>query len=221
MVNNTTGIDQILAEIYDYIRCTNLADQSLSTLDSYTPCISTTSKSNQMALGQVVPIQISGTPTAGKPQGMGRIATISELGIFLTKIEDRQSTGSIDSVSNLATKVTIIGGNTDPGAPTSFTPLSSASPPAQQTCIEWAVIPNLFSPMAGYVALGNNLRIHYSAFNLVINGQAITPSTNTILDLYDTGRIGASSRDSLVGGSIGWVNMATSQAGSAAPPGRF
>ena len=94
----TTDTNQILAEIFDYIRSTNLADNS-------TGAVPYTSGTNS---GQVVPIQISGTG-----QGFGRTSTISELALALVKVDDRLDTSLAEETSgttNLATKINVSGG---------------------------------------------------------------------------------------------------------------
>ena len=207
VVNGTTDIDQILAEIYDYIRCSNLADNSGGAAGkSYTPIPTLPSpQGNVAALGQVVPIQISGTNSGGTPRGMGRIETISELVLTLVKVDDRKSVGSADGSSNLATSVTVTTHDTNSPAVPSFSP-------ASQTCLEWTLIPKMFCGMAGYPALGNDIRITFSNFNLQIGGVAVQAPSDAP-NIYDTGRLGSSTRDSLIGGSIGYYDLVL-QAGS-------
>ncbi len=71
--------DQILTEIVDYIRCTNLWDHSVKDTDPNNPTIRFTPRSNNPATGggQVVPLRI------GSTQGLGRMYTISEIGLLL------------------------------------------------------------------------------------------------------------------------------------------
>ncbi len=66
----TLNRDQILTEIFDYIRITNLQDKSLAGGGKFTPNSGTTGS------GQAVPIKI--TTSAGDTKGFGRMATISE-----------------------------------------------------------------------------------------------------------------------------------------------
>src|SRR5206468_25728 len=63
-----TDRDQILTEIFDYIRCVNLEDTQ--TGSPFTPA-------SGPGRGQVVPIQIA-TAGGGKTRGFGRFETISE-----------------------------------------------------------------------------------------------------------------------------------------------
>lgn len=78
----TLNRDQILTEIFDYIRITNLQDKSLVAAGGkpFTPSTGTTGS------GQVVPIKI--TTPAGDTKGFGRMATISEaaLQFYATEI---------------------------------------------------------------------------------------------------------------------------------------
>lgn len=94
--------DQILTQIFDYIRCTNLVDPNLSGFPITTPAIdgwawprltnqfvpairtlSSNNGSNQLiGLGQVMPIRI------GNTVGFGRFATIKELGFVFVCVGD-------------------------------------------------------------------------------------------------------------------------------------
>ena len=69
--------DQILTEIWDYIRCTNLYDTRLLTAGTqFTGAIAASNgASNIPGLGYVVPLQVNATST----QGFGRAMTLSEL----------------------------------------------------------------------------------------------------------------------------------------------
>ncbi len=73
--------DQILTEIYDYIRCTNLIDRSEGDAKSYTP-VAQDVNTQLTKRGQVVPIKI------GSTQGFGRIATVSELALAFVRFPD-------------------------------------------------------------------------------------------------------------------------------------
>ncbi len=184
-------VNQILMEIFDYIRSTNLADNS-SGATPYTT--GTVGFNNVCQTGQVVPTQtLTPLVTGTLVQGLGRLALISELAVALTKVDDRTNTSMVESGSNLVSTVNVTGG----GTVTSFTP----GGPSPQTCIEWALIPKLCSPMSGYVALANNFRIHFTNVSLVIGSNPAT--TGTVTDLYDSGRISCEQRDSVVGGLEG------------------
>ena len=76
--------DQVLTEIFDYIRCTNLHDLSVTSPYSafnYTYSWSSTNSSQIYSRGQVVPIKIT---TGGKTtKGFGRFRTLSQFGVMV------------------------------------------------------------------------------------------------------------------------------------------
>ncbi len=100
--------DQILTEIFDYIRCTNLFDDNLGNASSSTPLSSfrqftavrtkNVSKPNQSGMwpghGQVTPIVI------GNTRGFGRFPTISEVGLLLICTAD--GNGPLPTATNSA-----------------------------------------------------------------------------------------------------------------------
>ena len=166
--------DQILTEIFDYIRCTNLVDRSdpsvnssytnsvegpLGTIppagDSYTgqfpPSFDSTYPMGPR--GQVVPIEMpDGT------RGMGRITTISELALIMVKTPSGQ--------------------------------------------VEFSLLPEEFCPMAGFSALSLGLRMTFTKIDIKVTdaksnvlypfykdatnaGSGLAPQPT----LYDIGRI--------------------------------
>ncbi len=178
--------DQILTEIFDYIRCTNLVDQS----DPLVPNAYYTDpkmniedgqgapKADSMLSkrGQVTPIVI------GSTRGFGRIATISELALVLVRKADTGST-AVDA--------------TKPNAN-----------------IEFALLPEMFSPAAGFSSLANDLRIVFKNYQLTVNDgtseQTLFPKQNSAganlvyPDIYDVGRISdPEDFESKIGGIIG------------------
>ena len=200
--------DQLLAEIFDYIRCTNLADNSVSNGVTATPY--TVSSGNGNNTGQVVPLQVSSSGgvsvtqfNGNNPRGAGRIATVAELDLELVKVEDRINPKLAETGSNTCPIVNITNAY-ESGSTTAIHPTNIALTP--NTAVEWALIPRFFSPMAGYVGLANNLQMKFNfatANPLKVGGSAVaapaTPAT-----LIDKGRF-PSSRDSDVGGNIGAV----------------
>ena len=71
--------DQVLTEIFDYIRCTNLHEPDTS-LTKYT-------RWNNTDYGQVAPIKIT-SPSGTQTKGFGRFHTISQFGIhFICKLD--------------------------------------------------------------------------------------------------------------------------------------
>ena len=188
--------DQILAEIMDYIRCTNLADNSAGATP-YTP--TSISQGNVTQVGQVVPLQMSAT-MSGMHQGMGRIGTIAEMALALVKVDDRADITKPESNTNLTQLIKVTGGG----------PNITTVNPKTQTLLEWALIPRFDSPMCGYVAMANNMMVKFSNFqNFSIGGFNITnPTVSTI---YDMGRLSGINRDSVMGGLIGAESMVEEQ----------
>lgn len=90
----TLNRDQILTEIFDYIRITNLQDKSLAAGVKYTPNTGTAGS------GQVVPIKITTTNPAGDTRGFGRMATISEaaLQFYATEVNAAGKTTKMGAV---------------------------------------------------------------------------------------------------------------------------
>ena len=206
--NTPTDSDQILTEVFDYIRSTNLADNSVATTSSgsiaaipYTGAYGSSPAANQgtngSSPGQVIPIQIPASATAGaSTQGFGRIATISEMMLVLSKVDDRKTLTAAPGGTNYVSNITVSGGgigNVDP---------------TKQTAVEWCLIPKLSSPMCGYVGLANDIRIVFASDPgnpLMINGQSVSLSGSP--NIYDTGRVSASGRDAVIGGNIGLMSM--------------
>jgi uncharacterized protein (TIGR02600 family) len=187
----TTDTNQILAEIFDYIRSTNLADNSPGATP-YTSGISGTGTTvNSEGLGEVAPIQIP--VSTGTAMGLGRIAIIAELALVLDKVDDRNNLSLVESGSNLATTITVNGG--DPAVPS-----GTVMHPNQQTLVEWTLIPRLASPMAGYAGMGNNIRIKFSNLKLSIGGATAQPTS--VSDMWNTGLV-SGNRDSVIGGTMG------------------
>ncbi len=196
----TTDTSQILTEIFDYIRCTNLADQSDGQLkadgtaaDSYTPSTPAGSNNVNVAVGQVVP-----TKGTANNRGIGRIGTISELALVLVKVDDRaEYTVTPEGPNNRATNLTF-SGDSSPTLP------STTIDPSKQTLLEWAILPKFFTPMAGYAGLGNDFRVQFAVKGLKIGGVSIPDkAVGTLADEYNTGRLPNNGRDSVIGGLMG------------------
>ncbi|MEA3210000.1 MAG: hypothetical protein QOE70_3057 [Chthoniobacter sp.] len=190
--------EQVLTEIFDYIRCTNLVDQSEPALVSkpynalkdsaYTnpdmnltlgggpPIRNDPSGKDSMLSkrGQVVPIV---TDPAGKYRGFGRIATISELALVIHRRAE--------------------------------VPQPAWGKPTDKIGVEAMLLPELFSPMAGFSCLANDIRLKFRDITLSINGNPVFAKTVageniTQPDVYDVGRVGnIDDHDSKIGGVIG------------------
>ena len=141
--------DQILTEIFDYIRCENLSDDQLNANLRFTP-------NNGLAgLGWVAPTRYDETST----QGFGRSYTISEfaIGVICNAIADDPDTKSIDES---------VGSNyADANAPTTpagafINPVLGGTPLQKgEMYIQAAIVPEFFSVMQGWVQLGPLMRI--------------------------------------------------------------
>ena len=200
--------NQILTEIFDYIRCTNLADNSAAGVDSSytqiveTPPIDPSGKSpmflpdsQHSTHGQVIPIEMpDGT------RGMGRIMTISELALIATRKPD--------------------------------TDLPAADQ-ATKAKIQVALVPKFFCPMAGYSALANDIRVTFNPIEITVqanDGTPVTPFKDSKQPtLYDIGHMHDSDAwHSSFGGSIGWAvlsnmptNLRNGRPDSAPPTGEM
>jgi hypothetical protein len=188
--------DQILTQIFDYIRITNLADRSgeMDGIQSAftqpiegplgTPVINGVSDGISLTglhppdfskgigpLGQVVPIQVTKWGTSG----IGRIPMISELSLVMIRK----------------------GGE-----------------------VEFSLIPMLFSPMAGFTALSMGIRITFEKIDIKVtaaNGSVKYPfrsdpnnPTSPLIQptLYDVGRItNIEDNEIKVGGTIGFHSL--------------
>ena len=196
--------DQILTEIFDYIRCINLADNSAYTGPSgvitATPYTGTVSNGK---IGEVLPITITAPPNGdgSTTHGLGRIATIGELALVLIKVDDRVDTTKAEA-GNIATSVSVTGG-----------PVAQFDP-SKKTLVEWALVPKLVSPMSGYVALANNIRFKFSQINLSIGGYT---TSGPYPDMYETGRC-STGRDSVIGGLMGIEALTENSANASAYP---
>ncbi len=176
--------DQILTEIFDYIRCTNLVDQSdrsdkLNRIPYTNPKIGGIDSCDikmRTKRGHVLPLVIrEDNPATSRDEslrGFGRIPTISELALVMIN--------------------------------------KTPNPNTPNQTIEASLLPELFSPMAGFSALTNDIRIEFSdmRFEVRHNGpggvrallfpRAIYPA------IYDVGRItSVEDHESKVGGIIG------------------
>lgn len=173
--------NQILTEIFDYIRCTNLVDTSgdapnAATSNAYTQPASVNSGmvgnyNQRTTRGQVVPIN----PGNGT-RGFGRIATISEMTLAIT----RATTNPIQDGTSTTFQIVLI--------PSIYCPMAG------------------FSALANDIRLrfsNFNIRVkRVSDPDVPASWQ--NPFTGPVSDVYDTGRIGDQQNDeSKIGGAIG------------------
>lgn len=83
--NQNSERDQILAELLDYIRCTNVYDHSVADYAAANSNPRFTPKFGTAGSGQVVPLQINNS------RGLGRIYTVSEFGVLVICTADGNS----------------------------------------------------------------------------------------------------------------------------------
>lgn len=129
--------DQILTEVFDYIRCTNLNDLNFSdTAKQFAPGTG----ARAVGQGEVVPIVIEDT------RGFGRYVTISELGLWFICTADPKVTLSNDPATNR----TLAAG----------TPLTQdAVAGTRELRIEAALMLDPFTPMHGSVPIHPDVEV--------------------------------------------------------------
>jgi len=133
----TNERDQILTEIVDYIRSTNVYDHSVTDASSSNPTVRFTPTSTTAVSGggQVVPLRI------GSTQGLGRMYTISEVGmLIITTADGNGSSGDIRTQSNTATNPTLA--DTYGGTTTLLNP--------SEKRLQAMILIELNSPMLGF-----------------------------------------------------------------------
>lgn len=160
--------DQILTEIFDYIRSTNLYDTTLNPVPDTSPTsagkyqFTGTGVTGLVANGYVVPTVVSpainGEGTSST-MGFGRSYTLSKLGIGFICNAD----GNIAS-SNYTPSTVITGQSVN-------RVLGSTPLPANQKYVQAILIPEFFSVMYGFVSMWPNMQISVSGLSsLTITG---------------------------------------------------
>ena len=137
--------NQILTEIFDYIRCTNLHDDLLAANKQFTTYWTSANVSSIPAgHGWVAPIHYQPPGATGTTMGFGRTFSLSELGIaFICNADGNDSSN----------------GSNNPA----INPVLGGSPiPAGQKIVQAILLPELFAPMLGYVALCPDLVLEIS-----------------------------------------------------------
>lgn len=146
---------QILTEIFDYIRCTNLYDDNLSSPNQFTD-----NRFVSVGHGWVVP---SRHPTNGTA-GFGRFYTVSELGIgfICNAAADNPATAADESN----------GSNKVPPDPMANTVLGGVPLAAGEKYIQAIIVPEFFCPMMGYTEMRADMKFEISGLeNLTIAGR--------------------------------------------------
>ncbi|MGB8355539.1 MAG: Verru_Chthon cassette protein A [Chthoniobacteraceae bacterium] len=219
-----TDRNQILTEMFDYIRCTNLVDATAPAGGAYTG-------SGSIASGQVVPI-VPGNGT----RGFGRIATLPELALVMLKTDTRinpnlqedapVATNVISGTTYTYTdtphpnwKNVVEPNNATVGGATYTGPKliggNLTYDPTQKTQIQCALIPHLFSPMAGFPALYNDISLNFHSEIGAIqitdqSGTSQTPFQTIPVTMSGTGGpflSGSSDNECKIGGDIGAMTL--------------
>lgn len=167
VVGSTSERDQILTEIFDYIRTTNI-DDNLQTDPSkkiYERGLSGNRSTTQAGKGQVTPIRI------GNTQGFGRFPLLSEIGIQFIATADFASASSNNATVNVSLRNTV-GGNG-----TALT--------ANQTRIEARLIYEAFVPGQGFPRYRQALTVRIRDVNgFTVNSVPLQFPTDAY-DLWD------------------------------------
>lgn len=176
--------DQILTEIYDYIRSTNLFDDTLESNPGTYPTTGnqftngrTSKTGTQIGHGQVTPIRI------GSTQGFGRFNTISEVAMQFICTAD----------ANVAESNVVPADNTDPAnqKPTNRTLGSGATAvklKAGERRIEAMLLLEAFSPSQNWTALRPDMQIRIRGLQaLAVNGISLGFPAEGVLRVESNG----------------------------------
>lgn len=153
--------DQILTEIFDYIRCTNLYDGNLTPGNQFTAGYGTGFPAT--GHGQVVPTQFA--PSGNSTLGFGRFYTISELGIgFICNAvaDDPTTPADESSESNDPSTNKVLGG----------TPLA-----AGEKYIQAIIVYEFFSPMHGWASIVPDMQVQITGidpFSVAVTSAGVT-----------------------------------------------
>ncbi|CAN5438443.1 hypothetical protein BH09VER1_BH09VER1_46320 [soil metagenome] len=159
--------DQILTEMFDYIRSTNLYDDNLSSAanSGYQYTAGRPNTTNYLTLpghGQVTPIEI--VTASGTNRGFGRYVTVSEIALnFICTGDEAVPASNVLGNTTLANSLLTSG----------------------QRRIQTAVLTELFSAMSGWTTLSEDVVLKFTGLeNLTINGQSLflgyTPKSHEI-----------------------------------------
>ena len=167
--------DQILTEIFDYIRCTNLNDYLISDTNTipgnrFTPGFrdNTTTSKYLTGHGWVAPT------IKGSTQGFGRTFTLSELAIgFICNADGNDGTGGSNiplAPDHIADGNIALGGSftrNGTGVIISVTANGTALLPGEKY-IQAIIVPELFTVMAGWTGLcAGNMTIEITGLDLL------------------------------------------------------
>jgi uncharacterized protein (TIGR02600 family) len=198
-----TDRDQILTEIFDYIRTTNTEDANLARANQYAPGTDeagTTIGGGDFGRGQVLPIRITGWNT----RGFGRVPVITEVGLWL--ICAGSAPNASLSPSN-SIDAQIIAANAESNNPaTNFALAAGTSLTSDATTreirIEAAAVLEPFIPLEGYKNIQPDIEILVDGLqNWTIRGNAAGQSEQN-LGMPSASRLTASDAGQYVTGSL-------------------
>ncbi|TDU67196.1 uncharacterized protein (TIGR02600 family) [Prosthecobacter fusiformis] len=199
-----TDRDQILTEMFDYIRSTNLFDDTIEPQPLVYPTSGnqfTNGRSSKTGAlpghGQVTPIRINDT------KGFGRFFTLTEVGMhFITTADFNVPDSNVvpaDNIGQTETKPT----NRTLGSGTSAVKLTS-----NQRRIEALLLLEAFSPSQGWGSLRPDMQIRIRGLqNLTVNGTSLGFPSEGVLRIESNG--GYHSR--MWGGNAGFRFMLNSR----------
>jgi uncharacterized protein (TIGR02600 family) len=157
--------NQILTEIFDYIRCTNLNDQNLPTADQYAGGTTT----HLYGQAEVAPI------TIGSTRGFGRYLTINEAALWLICTADPYDsvTGTghpfADGLYHTNNTINLTLSSVLPATTTTISGSTKTTP--KQIRIEAALILDPFTPMQGAAPMHPDVEVLVSGLeNWTIKG---------------------------------------------------
>ena len=149
--------DQVLTEIFDYIRCTNLIDGTLSAAKRYAPgTLVNGSKGGSFGYGQVLPIRIQqgGVDT----RGFGRVPIFTEVGLWVVCDADPKTVSATDSNNPAVNKALY---PADVSGKLTFDDVAKT----KQVRLEAALVLEPFTPLYGYKGLQPDLEITVSGLD--------------------------------------------------------
>lgn len=160
--------DQILTEIFDYIRCTNLIDGNLAIDKRYAAGKEVNGTGNGwVGFGQVLPIEITDYAT----RGFGRVPVITEVGFWIICTGDAKVPTPIIS-NDPATNKTL-----DTGVALTF----DNTKKTKQMRIEAALVFEPFVPLAGYKDITPDIEVKISGLETwKIRGNAAGDTDKTL-----------------------------------------
>ena len=148
-----TDCDQILTEIFDYIRCTNLSDPNLAS-----PSVPFTSSGASAGQGQVVPIQdnVRGT------RGFGRFPTVDKaFFMFIGNAQNPAPTAAHMFVQPTAGEMNYYDPNANPTGVVGTSPTGAAS--SGNLRVQMGFFMNFFTPSQGHIFI-------YPKFKVEVDG---------------------------------------------------